>query len=197
MRLIATGVIFALFINATSCSVGPIQSLNYKETAVRTSGNGIVVRIDRDPPMKGVFVVGQKKDLWGFSRGLVQLEQDPHAAVLENLLLELGDAKVAVRDSGPRLSLVLRQMYVEPSVGLYTTEFLAVTDADVVLEFSGGQTLRRRFVGMGLIGASSVLLYSDRLYTEALQASIRDFAKKSLPEIIRVCEQHLPGGETP
>lgn len=191
-----TGLTFAAAIGASACAVGPIHSLTYKDPSIRTSGIGVSVRIEPTVPLQGPFVVGQKKDLWGLPRGLVYLEQDPRVALRENLILELRDAQVSVQDSAPELRIILRQMYVEPVVGVYTTDYFAVTDADVVIAFPGGETLRRRFVGISQIGASSVLMYSDRLYMEALQASIRDFAKKSIPEIVRTCEQRLPGGET-
>lgn len=195
-RFFRVGLACSMFVFGT-CAFGPIRSLTYKEPTIRTSAAGVTLRVQGAVPLQGPFVVGQKKDLWGLPRGLVHLEQDPREALMENLRLELRDAQISIQDSGPELHIILRQMYVEPSVGVYTTDYLAVTDADVVIAFPGGETLRRRFVGIGLIGASSVLMYSDRLYAEALQTSIRDFAKKAIPEIIRICERRLPDGETP
>jgi len=137
------------------------------------------------------MVYGVKKDPYRDTARLF-LRPDGMTLLRDVLALELKAAGFELIEKGGTVQMWIdiNQLFMEPEVGPQVSNYVAVTDVNLILSFENGHVYRRRFKGIG--ETRGLTLYgADSLYREALEKSLADFAKKAVPEIARLSEEEV------
>jgi hypothetical protein len=136
----------------------------------------------------GIFRQGIRKN--GYGMETANMFTDPKGPeIIRNVVtLELQNAGFIISNTNteknPEIEIEVINLFMEPEVGFFAGDVITVTDVNITVIIKN-KSFKRRFKG---IGVSTTLLWTDYFYEVSLKASLQDFSKKAIPEIINLIE---------
>ncbi|TGM82432.1 hypothetical protein EHR01_06535 [Leptospira mtsangambouensis] len=150
-------------------------SVNYSESYKSFSRNKIT--------FQGIF-----KDGFGIERGYIFINPQAEEIVKNLFITELKNSGFTITNlpsnDNPEIEIQVNQMFIEPEVGFFVIDAIAVIDINIFVHFKN-KSFNRRFKA---IGEATILLQPDYFYQLALDRSMKNLALKTIPEVISLIQ---------
>lgn len=157
----------------------------YNPTPSRNISVTLIKSEDHPDAFKdGLFIEGIKKTRFGSNGGFIFLKPRGPEIIKEVFITELKNVGFTIISESdpntPEIEIQVNQFFMEPEVGIFFVDVISVIDINIFVHFKN-KTYKRRFQSFGEV--MNVECY-DILYYIALDRSLKNLAKKTLPEVI-------------
>ncbi|GBF41182.1 hypothetical protein LPTSP2_04540 [Leptospira ellinghausenii] len=137
----------------------------------------------------GMFIEGMKKTGLGIDGGHVFTRPKGPEIIKNAFITELKNLGFQVFDESrtniPEIQIQVNQFFMEPEIGIFFIDIISVIDINVHV-IHKNKIYKRRFKSIGEV--MNIQCY-DILYPIALDRSLKNLTKKTLPEIVDLINQ--------
>ncbi|MCW7467855.1 YajG family lipoprotein [Leptospira levettii] len=137
----------------------------------------------------GMFIEGMKKTGFGTDGGFVFTKPKGPEIIKNAFITELKNLGFQVSEESkaniPEIQIRVNQFFMEPEVGLFFIDIISVIDINVHI-IHKNKIYKRRFKSLGEV--MNIQCY-DILYPIALDRSLKNLTKKTLPEVVDLINQ--------
>jgi hypothetical protein len=137
----------------------------------------------------GMFIEGMKKTGFGSDGGYIFTKPRGPEIIKNAFIIELKNLGFNVfqesKTNVPEIQIQVNQFFMEPEVGIFFIDIISVIDINVIV-INKSKIYKRRFKSKGEV--MNIQCY-DVLYYIALDRSLKNLSKKTLPEVVDLINQ--------
>ncbi|TGK83229.1 hypothetical protein EHQ24_07960 [Leptospira noumeaensis] len=150
----------------------------------------ILNKVDDHPDAfkDGIFIEGIKKNGYGMEGGYIFTKPRGNEIIKNMFITELQNVGITISNDAkanvPEIEIQVNQIFIEPEVGFFAADVIAVIDINTFIHFKN-KTYKRRFKAFG---ETTTIIWPDYFYYLALDRSLKNLARKTLPEVVAIIQ---------